>query len=196
MNQLTINDKPALLVHSRAEWRQWLSQNTSDFKEIWLIYYKKNTGKPSLTKAEANKEALCFGWVDSLIQSIDDERYMQKFTQRKPGSIWSELNKKRVGELITAGLMTPAGAALVDIAKASGEWALNRANPTTEEIPEILIEELEQSSQAKLVWNQLSSSHQKQYCAWIVQAKREETRIRRARKTINMLTSGQSLHSL
>ncbi|MCF7825482.1 MAG: YdeI/OmpD-associated family protein [Candidatus Marinimicrobia bacterium] len=191
-----IKGKNTITVGSRAEWRQWLLENSQSQKEIWLVYYKKHTGKPSLTKAEANKEALCFGWIDSLIQSIDAERYMQKFSPRKAGSIWSELNKRRARDLIDKGLMTSRGNQRIDEAKASGEWHLNRDTPREIEIPSILESMLEKEPMAKDCWRKLIPSQRKQYCLWILLAKQEETKIRRAQKAIKMMTSGKPPSSL
>lgn len=191
-----IKGKTGLCVDSRAEWRNWLNENHEVFQEIWLVYYKKHTGKPSLNKAEANQEALCFGSIDSIVQTIDDQRYMQKFTPRLPGSKWSELNKRRVAELEREGLMTRAGKKLIDIAKASGEWDLNRENPKYVEMPGVLKKALESDQDARRVWDKLSPSHRAQYCLWVSEAKRESTKERRAQKTIKMVTSGQSLSML
>ncbi|NQT63056.1 MAG: YdeI/OmpD-associated family protein [Candidatus Marinimicrobia bacterium] len=196
MKYKTINNKVTVNPGSRAIWRKWLEKHHTDLSEIWLVYYKKHTGKPSLTKAEANMEALCFGWVDSLIQGIDEDRYMQKFTPRKSNSRWSELNKRRVIELQAQGLMTPDGARQVDIARQSGEWDLNREHPEISEVPEVFITELEKSKAAKAIWNELSPAHRQQYLLWISTAKRDETKIRRSRKAINMMTSGQSPNTL
>ncbi len=192
MKQQTINDKPALVVDSRSAWRKWLKGNHEIFQEIWLVYYKKHTCKPSLTKAEANKEALCFGWVDSLIQRIDDERYMQKFTPRKANSQWSELNKRRVAELETEGLMTSAGNKLIDKAKETGEWYQNREDPKQVEIPSQIMVALENDRGALSAWDKLTPSQRRQYCLWVNAAKRESTILRRIQKMIKMLTSGQS----
>jgi len=192
----SIKGKSTLTVGSRSEWRQWLLENGESHKEIWLVYYKKHTGKPSLTKAEANKEALCFGWIDSLIQTIDGERYMQKFSPRKPGSTWSELNKRRVHDLMDQGLMTPRGEKCIDEAKASCEWNLNRDNPREIEIPTMLEALLEKEPLARDCWSKLIPSHRRQYCLWISQAKQEETKRRRAQKAIKMMTSGKPLSSL
>ena len=191
MKQETINKKNTVTPRSRAAWREWLEKNHTDFTEIWLVYYKKHTGKSSLSKAEANMEALCFGWVDSLIQGIDEERYMQKFTPRKSNSRWSELNKRRVKALLAEGLMTPAGARLVDIARQSGEWELNREHPDISEVPEVFTVELKKSKAAEAIWDKLSPSHRQQFLLWVSTAKRDETKLRRSKKAIKMMTSGQ-----
>src|SRR4051794_22783456 len=101
---------------SRAAWRAWLKKHHATSRGVWLVYAKKHTGIPSLTYAEAVEEALCFGWIDSLIHPIDDSLYKQIFTPRKTKSAWSALNRKRVERLIEAGLMTAAGLALVTLA--------------------------------------------------------------------------------
>ncbi len=193
---LIINDKPAVEVNSRTEWRRWLNKNHQTCREIWLVYYKKHTGRSNLTKVEANKEALCFGWIDSLIQTIDDERYMQKFTPRHPESKWSELNKRRVTKLFDDGLMTSAGERLVIMAKASGEWDKCRDDPAQIETPKRLTDALSSNDEAMNCWSNLRHSQRRQYCLWIHDAKREATKQRRTQKTINMLTSGQSLNTL
>jgi hypothetical protein len=98
----------------RASWRNWLSENGASESEVWLVYFKAATGKPSITYEESLEEALCFGWVDSIIQKIDEESYARKFNPRRQGSKWSELNKHLVAKLIREGRMTAAGMAKVD----------------------------------------------------------------------------------
>lgn len=95
----------------RAEWRAWLQERHAHATEIWLVYYRKATGKPRVSYNDAVEEALCFGWVDSQQKGIDEERFAQRFSPRKPGSNWSEMNKARLRKLIAQGLMSPAGLA-------------------------------------------------------------------------------------
>jgi uncharacterized protein YdeI (YjbR/CyaY-like superfamily) len=111
-----------LHVTGAEEWRAWLESNHAVEKEVWLTIYKKHTAKPSITIEEATEEALCFGWIDSMMKRIDDEKYVQRYTPRKKGSIWSEKNKKWVAELIEQGRMTEAGLAKIEEAKQNGEW--------------------------------------------------------------------------
>jgi len=99
---------------NRSEWRAWLKQHHASEKEVWLVYHKKGCGKPSVTYSESLEEALCFGWIDSIIQKIDTEKYARKFNPRRPGSKWSELNKHLVAKLVKEGRMTRAGLARVD----------------------------------------------------------------------------------
>jgi uncharacterized protein YdeI (YjbR/CyaY-like superfamily) len=107
---------------TRAEWRAWLEQHHAQTEGVWLISYKKSTGKPRVEYNEAVEEALCFGWVDSKPNKLDDERSMLWFAPRKPGSGWSRLNKERVERMMAAGLMTPAGLEKVEAAKQDGSW--------------------------------------------------------------------------
>src|SRR5918999_6552667 len=98
-----------LYVTNRDDWRAWLNENYETEKEVWLIYYKKHTNQPRIPYDDAVEEALCFGWIDSIVQKIDEERYAQKFTPRRNSSNWSESNRRRLRGLLKAGKMTPAG---------------------------------------------------------------------------------------
>jgi uncharacterized protein YdeI (YjbR/CyaY-like superfamily) len=128
-----------LYVKNRTAWRNWLSKNFDRNNGVWLVFYKKQTGMPAIDYDDAVEEALCFGWIDSTIKRLDDEKYVRKFTPRKNGSNWSDLNKKRVAKLIKSGLMTDAGLALIAQAKKSGQWQ----KPDRPNIPLELPAELE-----------------------------------------------------
>src|SRR5688500_17150586 len=107
----------------RKTWRQWLQKHHAKEPGVWLIYYKKNTGKSSVSYDESVEEALCFGWIDSTMRPIDEEKYMQRFSPRKPSSVWSALNKRRIEKLQEQGLLAPAGIAAVERAKKNGSWS-------------------------------------------------------------------------
>jgi uncharacterized protein YdeI (YjbR/CyaY-like superfamily) len=109
-------------ARNRKEWRKWLQNNYSTSPGIWLVYYKKDSDKPTISYDEAVEEALSFGWIDSKANTLDDERYMQVFTPRKQGSIWSKINKQRVEKLIKNELMTSPGLEKVEVAKKDGSW--------------------------------------------------------------------------
>ena len=104
------------------EWRAWLEHNHSREREIWIGYYKKHTGKKSITYNEAVEEALCFGWIDSLVRKVDENIYMQKYTPRKKTSVWSLTNVRRVEKMNALGKMTPEGLSIVEEAKRNGKW--------------------------------------------------------------------------
>lgn len=98
-----------LYVTERDAWRSWLEKNHAGENEIWLVYYKKQSGKPRIPYNDAVEEALCFGWIDSTVKGIDEDKFAQRFSPRKKGSNWSEMNKVRMRRLIEQGRMTPAG---------------------------------------------------------------------------------------
>jgi len=108
---------------SREEWRQWLAENHYDKREIWLVFYKKESGKPSLGYGEAVEEAVCFGWIDNMVRALGEEKYARRFSPRRPGSEWSTYNKNRALKMLRAGKMTPAGEALLppDVREAFGD---------------------------------------------------------------------------
>jgi len=182
-----------LYISNRKEWRKWLNVNHSIVKEVWLIYYKKHTGKPRIPYDDAVEEALCFGWIDSTIKRIDDEKYCQKFTPRNDKSNWSKLNKKRVAKLIKQNIMTKAGMDKINTAKKNRNWDKRIATEINFEMPSELSQLLSANKIAKEFFNELSASHKKQYIGWIASAKKIETREKRAREAIKLLKTRQKL---
>lgn len=169
---------------SRKEWREWLEKNHRTSLGIWLIYYKVKSGKPSVQYSEAVKEALCFGWIDSKVKSLDEDRYKQIFTQRSPKSVWSKLNKQYIAELIEQGLMTKAGLEKIEAAKQNGSWN------TLDAIEALIIQiDLKQALEANATANHnfeaFSNSSKKNILFWVDSAKRPETRRKRIEQTIS-----------
>ena len=176
---------------NRAAWREWLAEHGKNEKEVWLVYYKAGTGKPTILYEESLEEALCYGWVDSLIQKIDEEKYARKFTPRKPGSKWSELNKHLVAKLVKEGRMTEAGLAKV-------EFPIEEAASTRPKRPELPLPEwlkagLMTSPKAWEKFKRLAPSHQRNYIGWVSDAKREETRQKRIQEAIVRLEKNETL---
>lgn len=172
----------------RKEWREWLQNNYSTSPGIWLIYYKKGSEKSSVSYDEAVEEALSFGWIDSKVNAIDEERYMQIFTPRKLGSIWSKLNKERIKKVIKEGLMTPAGLEKIESAKKDGSWDfLDDIDNLV--IPIDLEEALGSKDIANTNFKEFSDSIKKQILYWIKTAKKPQTRKNRIEKTV-MLAAG------
>jgi uncharacterized protein YdeI (YjbR/CyaY-like superfamily) len=179
---------------TRHEWRRWLAVNHDREKDgIWLVFHKKKTGRPSLTYGESVEEALCFGWIDSIIRKIDDEKYCRKFTPRKDDSQWSTANRKRVEDLISNGTMTEIGLAKVEAAKRSGRWEMDSRPVIGAEAPPELLEALARNKRAKEFFDELAPTYQKQYIAWIVTAKRPETKEKRVRESIRCLSRRKKL---
>lgn len=170
----------------RKAWRKWLEKNHSKAPGVWLIYYKKDSGKTRVPYADAVEEALCFGWIDSTSRPGDDEYYMQLFTPHKPKSGWSQLNKTRVKRLIEEGLMTPAGMEKIDIAKANGTWEkLDNVESLT--LPEEFKKQLAASKTAKKYFEGLAPSNKKLLLYWLNSAKLAETRAKRLNEIMEAL---------
>jgi uncharacterized protein YdeI (YjbR/CyaY-like superfamily) len=182
-----------ICVKNREEWRSWLSQHHDKSNGVWLVFYKKHTGKSTLEYDEAVEEALCFGWIDSIIKKVDDEKFLRKITPRKSKSRWSELNKKRVTKLKKQGLMTEAGIGKVKQAKASGLWNKPDRPQISLDIPKELKRALAKNRKAHNFFDQLAPSYQKQFIGWIAVAKRQETKDRRVRESITLLEQGNKL---
>ncbi|MFN2235843.1 MAG: YdeI/OmpD-associated family protein [Anaerolineales bacterium] len=183
-----------LELKDRAAWREWLAANHDRENEVWLVYYKKETGIPSIQYTDSLDEALCYGWVDSLIKKIDEQRYARKFTPRKDGSKWSLVNKERVEQLIQQGRMTEHGMKKVEAARLSGSWDSPVQKPKLDfTMPEEFAEALQNNPEAESAYNDLSASHQKQYLAWIITAKRPETKQKRIAESIQLLSEGKKL---
>lgn len=174
---------------SRAEWRGWLEKNHDKKKAIWLIFYKKGSGKPRVTYEDAVEEALCFGWIDSIARGIDGESYAQRFTPRKADSEWSETNVARVERLIKEGRMTEAGLAkyMSPTARKAEAWKLDST------FPPALVEALEKNPKAREYFSGLSVSQKKLFFRWINDAKRDATRQKRIGESIELLAQGKKL---
>jgi uncharacterized protein YdeI (YjbR/CyaY-like superfamily) len=168
-----------------AGWRDWLAANHTRAEGVWLIYNKKNAGKPTISYTEAVEEALCFGWVDSKGNTLDDERTMLWFAPRKAGSGWSRPNKERIERLIATGRMTPAGLAKIEAAKADGTWTLLDAVENLE-VPDDLAAEFARYPDARAHWDAFPRSIKRGILEWIVQAKRPETRANRIAETTRL----------
>lgn len=163
---------------SKAEWRKWLEEYHESEQSIWLIYYKSSTKKPTLTWSDAVDEALCFGWIDSTKKTIDDERYMQYFSKRKPKSNWSKINKDKVTQLIADNQMTKVGFESIETAKQNGSWTL-LDDVEALVVPEDLKNELAKDQTATSYFDNLSKSSKKILLHWVHSAKRPETRQKR-----------------
>jgi len=181
-------------VKNRAEWRDWLAANHDQETEIWLVYYKKGTGIASIDYEASIEEALCYGWVDSIIKKIDDTKYARKFTPRKDDSKWSPSNIKRVKKLLKEGLMTEHSLRKIEAAKRSGKWDDPAQRPELSyEMSAEFAEALKKNEQARETFEKLAPTHQKQYLGWIEVAKRPETRQKRIAESIRLLAEGQRL---
>ncbi len=177
---------------SREAWRIWLEQHHEQESEVWLVFYKRHTGKPTLTYNDAVEEAVCFGWIDGVLRRIDDERYMHRFSPRKPASKWSATNRKRAARMQEARRMTPAGRKAIAEAKRRGTWQTG-APEVDVGMPAALAAKLRTNAKAAAYFESLSPANQQQFTGWINLAKREATRRRRVEEAIELLARGEKL---
>ncbi|MFQ5770900.1 MAG: YdeI family protein [bacterium] len=183
----------SLYFKTPQEWRTWLQSNHDMETEVWLIFFKKDTRKPTLDYEAAVEEALCFGWIDSIIKKIDESKFARKFTPRKDSSKWSAINKKRVEKLIQSARMTPVGLSKVEAAQKSGRWDEPDRPTRSFDPPEDFTKALNQNRKAKEFFEQLAPTYQKQFIGWISIAKRQETKEKRIRESIQLLEKGEKL---
>jgi uncharacterized protein YdeI (YjbR/CyaY-like superfamily) len=178
---------PSNAIHpmTRAGWRAWLEQNHTRTAGVWLISYKKATGKPRIEYGESVEEALCFGWIDSKGNKLDEARSMLWFAPRKPRTGWSRPNKARLEKLMAAGLMAPAGLAKVEAAKQDGSWnALDAVEAL--EIPPDLDAALAANKTAAQFFEAFPRSAKRAILEWIANAKRPETRAKRVEESVRL----------
>jgi uncharacterized protein YdeI (YjbR/CyaY-like superfamily) len=194
MDGNTERDRPTLYLSTRKQWRRWLAKNHKTVKEIWLVYYRKETGKPSILYEDSVEEALCFGWIDSIIKKLDNDSYARKFTPRTNMAKWSNQNKKRISKMLAARLVTKAGLATIENIKlVADKSGAAPKKPSAMEIPVYIREAFKQD---KTVWdnfNALAKSYQRDYILWISSAKKEETRVRRIGESIKLLKQNRKL---
>lgn len=187
----TVSDEiPEIEAPDRVTFRRWLEQNHTTAPAVWLVSWKKGTGHPTLKWEDAVEEALCFGWIDAKVQSLDEQRYRQYWAVRKTGSTWSRINKEKIAELSAAGRMAPAGLAAVERAKADGSWTI-LDGPEAGIVPTDLDEAMSAAG-VRDAFDGLTAGSRKAILAWLVMAKREATRQTRIRKAVEALTKGES----
>jgi uncharacterized protein YdeI (YjbR/CyaY-like superfamily) len=180
-------DLATLDVRSHRQWRTWLAKNHSSSPGVWLLFHKAHTGVESVRYEDMVREALCFGWIDSLVKRVDDDRYVLKLTPRQPTSKWSDVNRKRWAELNAAGLLTPAGLAA---APTNNTYA---PRPVIPVLPVYIAKALKAHGRAWEFFQQLAPTDRRDFVVWIHIAKRPETRDRRIRESISLLTAGKKL---
>ena len=174
-------------VRTRRQWRAWLAKHHTSSPGVWLVFYKAHTGVKSMRPEDVTREALCFGWIDSLIKRLDDDRYAIKVTPRKPASKWSAINRKRWQELKAAGLLEAAGLAA---APTNNMYA---PRPTVPVLPAYIRSALKTDAKAWTFFQALAPTYRRDFVVWIHVAKRPETRDRRVRESIRLLAAGKML---
>jgi uncharacterized protein YdeI (YjbR/CyaY-like superfamily) len=180
------NGKEVFTPPSRSDWRAWLASHPDRREGLWIVYRKKSSGLEGPIYDDLVEEALCFGWIDSQARRVDDDRMMQWFSRRRPGGLWSALNKQRIERLVAEGLMTEQGQAAIDAAKADGSWS------QTDEVdalmaPPDLETALAAASDARAAYEALPDTVKKQHLWWVHSAKRSTTRAERIEELVRRL---------
>jgi uncharacterized protein YdeI (YjbR/CyaY-like superfamily) len=176
-----------LTVRNRQEWRTWLAKHHRSSPGVWLVRHKAHTGTDSIAYEDLVREALCFGWIDSLVKRLDDDRYAVKVTPRKPTSKWSDINRTRWAELKEAGVLMPAGLAA---APTDNSYA---PKPVIPDLPAYIARAFRANPKAWTFFRELSPGYRRRFVGWIHTAKQPETRERRIRESIRLLAAGKKL---
>jgi uncharacterized protein YdeI (YjbR/CyaY-like superfamily) len=181
---------------SPAAWRAWLEEHHASAGEAWVGFHRKATGRQTLTWAEAVDEALCFGWIDGIRKRVDDTRYTNRFTPRRPGSAWSRINIARVGELTAQGRMRPAGLAAFEARREDRSGIYSFEQPRDAVLPADYERRLRADAAAWAYFSAAAPSYRRAVIHWILSAKREETRLRRLEQLIADSAAGRRVPPL
>jgi uncharacterized protein YdeI (YjbR/CyaY-like superfamily) len=179
-----LSEKELLYFKNDIEWRNWLHENHHVSSGVELIFYRVDSDFESMRWEEAVKVAICYGWIDSTVRKLDEERRKQVFTPRKDKSVWSKLNKTYIEKLIEDNLIHESGLRKIEIAKQNGSWESIDAVENLE-VPEDLQKAFDENKNAFNNYSNFSQSYRKNYLYWLNQAKREETRLIRIKEIIN-----------
>ena len=188
-----MEELPEIYISERHQWRDWLAAHHADSPGVWLVYYKKHTGIARIAYDDAVEEALCFGWIDSTVRRLDNQRFCQKFVPRRARSSWSSSNRVRAEKLMASGAMTPAGLEKIESARASGEWDKALEDRKDRPVPPELKKALAADARAAAEFRRLTATQRKYFVGWVAEAKKPETRQRRAAKAIQLLREGKRL---
>ena len=180
-----------LVAETSEKWHKWLVEHYESESEVWIVFYKVHTGRRSIVYSDAIDEALCFGWVDSLVKRLDEARYALKFTPRKADSRWSAINRKRYAALKASGRLQPGGINRPPTDRGYDSRPPRFKMPAT--LPRYIQAALQKQPAARRYFEGLAPSHRRRYVGWIESAKREDTKARRLREAIRLLTAGKPL---
>ena len=187
------DDLPVQLFHDDKEWERWLSAHADD-KGLWLKIAKKGSGIASVNYAQALDVALCHGWIDGQKRGFDEQFFLQRFTPRRPRSLWSKINIGKVEGLIASGRMQPSGLREVEAAKSDGRWKAAYHGSGSMEVPVEFAAALAKNRKARAFFDTLGKSSRYSFCWRVQTAKKPETRIARAEKFVAMLAKGEKIH--
>lgn len=191
---MLMNITKTFRAKNRDTWRAWLEKNHARESEIWLVFFKRKAAQRGVPYGDAVEEALCFGWIDSVIRRIDDEKYAVRFTPRRPTSKWSLSNKERVAKLMREGRMTEAGLATLTYTDHKDDYGRTPGRKAELLIaPEFLTRALSRNRKAKRNFDNLASSYRRAFIAWITAAKTPKTRGERVKDAVDLLARNEKL---
>jgi len=194
MTKQEVSEKLIRPFKTAQAWRIWLEKNQTKSNGVWLRIYKKDSGKKTVTYAEALDEALCYGWIDAQKKAYDDESFLQKFTPRRPKSMWSKRNREHVSRLIKEKRMTAAGQAEIDAAKKDGRWEQAYDAPSTMTVPADFLKALRKERKAYEFFKTLNKANT-YAIAWRLQtAKKPDTRAKHMESLLTLMREGKKLH--
>ena len=185
---------PTLPFESKKKWADWLAKEHDKSAGVWLKLAKKATGIPSVTYAEALDVALCYGWIDGQKGSFDEQYFLQKFTPRRPKSIWSKINVEKAEQLIASGEMKPSGLRAIEAAKQDGRWAAAYEGQKTISVPEDFQAALDKNQKDKAFFTTLKGANRYAFLFRIQTAKKAETRAKRIQQFVEMLERNEKFH--
>ena len=187
-------DLEVIPFRTPVEWEQWLGHNHVVSKGIWLRFYKKGTGISSVYYAEALDVALCYGWIDGQLKKYDEQSYIQRFTPRRPRSLWSKRNIEHIARLTNEGRMKPAGLKEAEAAKADGRWEVAYDSQAAMSLPDDFHKELRKDKKALAFYESLNKANQYAIALRLQTAKRPETLEKRKKEILEMLARGEKFH--
>jgi uncharacterized protein YdeI (YjbR/CyaY-like superfamily) len=179
---------------SAKDWEQWLAKNHAKSTGIWLRFFKKDSGVPSVSYDDALDAAICFGWIDGQLKKCDEESWLRKFTPRRPKSVWSKRNREHAERLIRTGKMQTAGLQEVEAAKQDGRWTAAYDSPSKMQLPDDFLQELAKDPRAKAFFETLNRANVYAIVWRLQTAKKPETRQRRLATILEMLAKGQKFY--
>ena len=185
---------PMLLFATQQDWEAWLAEHHREPAGVWLKLAKRSTGVSSVSYQEALESALCYGWIDGQKAAFDEQYWLQKFTPRRPKSVWSQVNREKALVLIAAGRMQVEGLRQVELAKVDGRWEQAYASQSKISIPDDFQRALAENPQAQAFFSTLNSANRYAILYRIAEAKKAETRAARIEKYIAMLARNEKLH--
>ncbi len=191
---VTIEETDVHVFTNAGEWHAWLRKHHAKNTGVWLRIGKKNSGMVTVSYDEAVETALCHGWIDAIRKAYDALSFVQRFTPRKPRSIWSQVNRERVIALMKAKAMMPAGLAAVEAAKANGEWDRAYSPGSTITEPKDLLAALRKSPRAKAFYKELNAQNRFAILHRLEKAVKPETRTKRLAQFVEMLERGERIY--